>query len=152
MKRLFGIFAVLLVALFLTDHWTIHIPKNPPIQSPVKGSPNPQAATKKIDDRLQHLQRWVTSNANADGRRMVIYVALAAALGGAALRRSGAKMAHLWVLAVLMIFLAEPLFVGFLGFSYYIRNNNWQYTNFLIVGALEAAILAIAYVATPQAG
>jgi hypothetical protein len=151
MKRLLTIFAVLLVALFITDHWTVHLPKNPPA-SPVNASPDPKAAGQKIDNRVQHARRWLTSKTNADGRRMVIYVALAAALGGAVLRRSGATAAHLGILAVLVVFLAEPLFVGFLGFSYYVRTSNWQYTNFLIIGALEAVVLALGYMATPQGG
>ena len=68
------------------------------------------------------------------------------------LRRSGATFGHVGLLAVLLVFLAEPLFVGFLGFSYYIQASNWQYTNFLILGVLEAIILALGYVATPQPG
>jgi hypothetical protein len=152
MKRLFTILGVLLVALFITDNVHVHVPKKPPIHAPANAPPTPKAATQKIDNRIQHVRTWLTSSANADGRRMVIYVALAAALIGAVLRRSGAKAAHIAAAGVLLVFLAEPIFVGFLGFSYYVRTSNWQYTNFLIIGALEAAILALGYVATPQSG
>jgi hypothetical protein len=150
MKRLLTILAVLLVILFITDNRTVNIPKKPPVRTPVTGTATPQAANNKISNRIGHVWTWVTSSQNADGRRILIYVGLAAALVGAVLRRSGATFAHVGLLAVLFVFLAEPLFVGFLGFSYYLQSSNWQYTNFLIIGALEAAILALAYAATPQ--
>jgi hypothetical protein len=150
MKRLLAILAVLLVILFIADNRTVSIPKKPPVRTPVTGTTTPQAANNKISNRIGHVWRWVTSNQNADGRRILIYVALAAALVGAVLRRSGATFGHVGLLAVLLVFLAEPLFVGFLGFSYYIQASNWQYTNSLIIGGLEAAVLALAYAATPQ--
>jgi hypothetical protein len=152
MKRLFAIFAVLLVALFITDNWTIKIsiPKKAPITVPVKPSPTPHVATKKISDRINHVWQWLKSRSNRDGQRILIYVALLATLAGAVLRRSGAKAAYVGIAALLLVVLAEPIFVGFLGFNYYVRTSNWQYTNFLIIGALEATLLALGYASTPQ--
>lgn len=143
MKKILVVLGVLILILIISNQATV---KTPPVKTPAPHSANPRVAGEKITTRISHSWKWVTNKDHIDGRNMLIYVAMAAFVLGAALKKTrGVLWWHVLLFGGIFTLLSEWLFAGFLGFNYYLKTSHWQYSNFIVIGLIESVILGIGY-------